>query len=61
MKTGEELILLYPEVTIMFCQICDFSKIVKRLSPESVVRLLNIIYSAFDRIADKNHIYKGIL
>ncbi len=58
MKHNEELIFDFPEVTVLFCQICDFSKIVHHLSPQNVVRLLNIIFSQFDTIVDAHSVYK---
>ena len=58
MKRNQELVLTFPEVTVMFCQVCDFSKIVAFLPPKNVVELLNIVFSAFDRVIDKNCIFK---
>jgi class 3 adenylate cyclase len=58
MKNNEELIFDFPEITVMFCQICEFSKIVKHLSPQNTVRLLNIVFSSFDRIVEKHSVYK---
>jgi class 3 adenylate cyclase len=58
MKNNEELMFEFPSVTIMFCQVCEFSTIVKKLSPDKVVRLLNLIFSAFDKIMDANYVYK---
>ncbi len=58
MKHNEELIFNFPEVTVLFCQICDFPKIVHHLSPQNVVRLLNIIFSKFDTVVDNCKVYK---
>ena len=58
MKFNEELIFEFSDVTVMFCQICDFSKIVSYLSPQNVVRMLNIVFSTFDRLMDSNYVYK---
>jgi len=52
--TGEH----YEEVTILFCRICDFDNYSARLSPHEVVKLLNIVFSAFDNLVDKAHVHK---
>jgi class 3 adenylate cyclase len=58
MKHKEELIFSFPSVTVLFCQICDFPQIVSFLPPQKVVQLLNIIYSAFDRVVETHSVYK---
>ena len=58
MRLKEELVFDYPSVTIVFCQICDFTKISSVLNPDQLVKLLNIVFSAFDKIVDSNFVYK---
>ncbi|DAZ98689.1 TPA: hypothetical protein N0F65_008815 [Lagenidium giganteum] len=42
------------DVTILFCDIADFSSFVKRFSPTEVVSLLDRVYSLFDQICQKH-------
>jgi len=43
----------FPDVTVLFARIADFSSYSSRASPEEVVSLLAEIFSAFDRLADQ--------
>eukprot|EP01138_Halocafeteria_seosinensis_P007549 gb/GECG01007717.1/.p1 GENE.gb/GECG01007717.1/~~gb/GECG01007717.1/.p1 ORF type:complete len:1712 (+),score=216.63 gb/GECG01007717.1/:1-5136(+) len=69
LKAGQEQIVQsYESVTILFCEICDFStwcaaqyatdskgrriKIRESISAEDVVRVLNVVFSMFDYIID---------
>ncbi len=58
MKNNEEIIFDFPCVTVLFCQICNFNKIVHTLSANNLMRMLNIIYSEFDRVCDTHYVYK---
>lgn len=49
---------LFPEVTVIFVQVCDFAGLCSRMSPESVVQLLNVIYVELDRLSDLLCVYK---
>eukprot|EP00927_Polykrikos_kofoidii_P061188 TRINITY_DN56054_c0_g1_i1.p1 TRINITY_DN56054_c0_g1~~TRINITY_DN56054_c0_g1_i1.p1 ORF type:complete len:1165 (+),score=200.27 TRINITY_DN56054_c0_g1_i1:92-3586(+) len=49
---------LFPDVTVIFVEICHFSQLCTRLTPKAVVEVLNIIYLEFDRLSDKLHVYK---
>jgi class 3 adenylate cyclase len=40
-----------PDVTILFADLVDFTRLSSRLSAEDLVRLLNTLFSAFDRLA----------
>lgn len=46
------------DASILFADIADFTKITDQLSPQKTVRLLNILFSAFDAIVDKHNIEK---
>ncbi|GAB5360609.1 hypothetical protein AAMO2058_000642000 [Amorphochlora amoebiformis] len=48
----------FPEVTILFCYICDFPSLVRRKSPLQLVRLLNDVFSHFDTIIQTYRVYK---
>ncbi|CAE7931278.1 gcy-35, partial [Symbiodinium sp. KB8] len=48
----------FNEVTVLFCQLNDFDTITERYSPEMVVKLLNICFSAFDRLIDIHDVHK---
>ena len=43
----------FPEATILFAGIHDFSRLTERMAAADVVRLLNEIYSAFDELIGK--------
>jgi class 3 adenylate cyclase len=49
---------LFPEVTVIFVEICDFSGLCSRLLPDDVVEVLNIIYLEIDWLSDELHVYK---
>ncbi|RLN58316.1 hypothetical protein BBJ29_002487 [Phytophthora kernoviae] len=46
------------DVTILFCDIADFSSFVNRFSPTEVVSLLDRVYSLFDQICQKHGVRK---
>jgi class 3 adenylate cyclase len=48
----------YSDVTVLFCMIVDFQDISDVLNAEELVKLLNIIYSEFDQLADTVDMYK---
>lgn len=43
----------FPEVTIMFCDIVDFTSLSADRSARDIVDLLNGVFTAFDKLADK--------
>jgi len=52
LKQEEEIIADgFGEVTILFADIVNFTKLSARISPQELVALLNKIFSAFDRLA----------
>jgi adenylate cyclase len=59
LKTGESTIVdAFPEVTVLFADLADFTTFSARLSPFEVVKLLNEIFSEFDRLADAHQLEK---
>jgi class 3 adenylate cyclase len=48
----------YPEVTVIFLDISGFSALAARLPPTQVVDILNLVFSAFDRLADQHGVEK---
>ncbi|CAK4150020.1 unnamed protein product [Aphanomyces euteiches] len=59
MQNGETLISEEEkDVTILFCDIGDFSAMIKRYSPTEIVQLLDRIYSLFDAMCAKHGMRK---
>jgi class 3 adenylate cyclase len=48
----------FPDVTVLFADIVDFTKIASYRSPIDIVNLLNTIFSAFDHLAEKHGLEK---
>src|SRR5205823_11981542 len=48
----------FAEVTVLFADIVDFTPLAARLSAEDVVRLLNEVFSAFVRLAERHGLEK---
>jgi len=48
----------YADVTILFADIVDFTKMSTQMSPENLVSLLNEVFSAFDKLAEKHQLEK---
>ena len=48
----------YPEVTVLFADIVEFTKFSKGVSVEVLLGVLNDIFSRFDRIADARGLEK---
>lgn len=48
----------FPEVTVLFADIVDFTPLAARLSPEEVVGLLNELFSTFDALAERHGLEK---
>jgi adenylate cyclase len=54
MKDQETMIAdHYAHVSVMFCDIVDFTPFSANISPEKLVGFLNTVFSEFDRISDK--------
>ncbi len=57
-QSEESLAESFEEVTILFADIVGFTELSARLSPQELVDLLNQIFSAFDRLAEKHGLEK---
>eukprot|EP00297_Palpitomonas_bilix_P024488 CAMPEP_0113896592 /NCGR_PEP_ID=MMETSP0780_2-20120614/18128_1 /TAXON_ID=652834 /ORGANISM="Palpitomonas bilix" /LENGTH=695 /DNA_ID=CAMNT_0000887799 /DNA_START=244 /DNA_END=2328 /DNA_ORIENTATION=- /assembly_acc=CAM_ASM_000599 len=58
-KAGQQLEAdVFVEVTIMFLEICGFSDMARKMPPSELVKLLNDIYSAFDRALESYNVFK---
>ncbi|MBX7152239.1 hypothetical protein K1X84_11390 [bacterium] len=59
LKTQEETIAdSFAEVTVLFADIVDFTKLSARISPEELVGFLNDVFSAFDGLVEKHQLEK---
>jgi class 3 adenylate cyclase len=59
LKQGEQVIAdRFPEVTVLFADLVDFTASSDRSSPERVVRVLADLFTAFDRLAARHGLEK---
>ena len=59
LKAGEKTIAQgHEEVAVLFSDIVGFSGLAKQLSPAALVQLLDIVFSSFDILAEKNRLEK---
>jgi class 3 adenylate cyclase len=59
LKQTEEVIADgFPDVTVLFADIVDFTSRSERIAPEQVVEVLNDLFSAFDRLARQRGLEK---
>jgi class 3 adenylate cyclase len=59
LKRGEAVIAdRFAEVTVLFADLVDFTGRSQETSPERVVRLLDDLFSAFDRLAERHGLEK---
>jgi class 3 adenylate cyclase len=59
LKAGEEVIAdAFPEVTVLFADIVDFTRSSRRIGPARVVQVLNKLFSAFDELAQRHGLEK---
>ena len=59
LQNGETLIYdNEPNVTVLFCDICDFNVVLERNSAYELVTLLDRIYSLFDEMCHKHNVQK---
>ena len=58
LRTGEAVADAFSDVTVVFVDLVDFSKLAKKLSPGHLVKLLNAFFSAADRCADRHGLEK---
>jgi class 3 adenylate cyclase len=59
LKAGEEVIAdAFPEVTVLFADIVDFTRRSQRIGPAQVVAVLNELWSVFDQLAQRHGLEK---
>ena len=59
LKAGEETIAdTFPDVTVLFSDLCDFTDLSARVKPTELVQLLNEIFSTFDELAARHGLEK---
>ena len=58
LKAGEAVADAFSDVTVVFVDLVDFSKLAKRLSPGHLVETLNAVFSAADRCAERHGLEK---
>jgi class 3 adenylate cyclase len=59
LKAGESLIAdAFPEVTVLFADLVDFTRRSQRSSPAQVVATLNELFSSFDALAQRHRLEK---
>jgi adenylate cyclase len=58
LRTGEAVADAFSDVTVVFVDLVDFSKLAKKLSPGHLVKLLNAFFSAADRCAERHGLEK---
>ena len=59
LKAGEVTIADgYSDVTILFADIVDFTKLAARMKPQDLVTLLNKVFSAYDRLTRRHGLEK---
>ena len=59
LKDGETSIAeLFPDATVLFADVVGFTTLSANSSPTDLVRLLNQLFSAFDRLAEQHNLEK---
>jgi class 3 adenylate cyclase len=59
LKAGEPVIAdAFPEVTVLFADLVDFTRRSRQVSPAQVVATLNELFSAFDRLTQRHGLEK---
>lgn len=59
LKAGEKVIAdLFPQVTVIFADLVDFTELASSKDPETVVGLLNLVFSRLDMLAQKHGLEK---
>lgn len=49
---------MFDSVSILFSDVVTFTEICSRITPMEVVSMLNGMYSLFDTLTERNHVYK---
>jgi class 3 adenylate cyclase len=58
LKAGEAVADAFSDVTVVFADLVEFSKLARKLSPGHLVKLLNAFFSAADRCAERYGVEK---
>jgi hypothetical protein len=58
LNKGHTVVERYKVVTIFFSDIVGFTTLAGEMSPIQVMKMLNELYSQFDKIAEKHGVYK---
>jgi class 3 adenylate cyclase len=59
LKQGDSLIVeQYPDVTVLFADIVDFTVLAADMTPAALIQMLNELFSAFDTLAEKHGLEK---
>jgi class 3 adenylate cyclase len=58
LKAGEAVADAFSDVTVIFADVVEFSKLARKLSPGHLVKLLNAFFSAADRCAERYGVEK---
>jgi len=58
LKAGEAVADAFSDVTVIFADLVEFSKLARKLSPGHLVKLLNAFFSAADRCAERYGVEK---
>ncbi len=59
LKSGDQVIAeSFSDVTILFADLVNFTEISSQIAPEDLVKLLNEIFSEFDRLAERHGLEK---
>ena len=59
LKQGESTIAEnYPEVSVLFADVCDFTMLSQQIAPSDLVELLNKLFSRFDRLSEQYQVEK---
>ena len=58
MATGQRIADAHPNMTFMFADLCSFTDMCSVTPTSGVIAFLNNLFTTFDRLVDKNNVYK---